>query len=430
MSRAPELTTINCTSCGAGLDVLGGGRVAAHICGYCGAELDAQHDYQVLARFDGLERPDSPFRIGMTGTLFGVQYTVIGTLEHRERWGAQVWTWIDHQLFSPTHGYAWITVEEGHLVFTRRYRRPVWMSVARVETSEHRPSVSSRGQRYNYYETSTSEITFAEGEFTWAPRIGDRTTTVSALGTDAMLGFSETGTEREVYRSTYLPRAEAEAGFGIDTGLRPQGIHPLQSYKAGRHDRFLRNTCLALALVTALIGLIIGGRDGTTFLPEQRFAANALPQTVTFDVTDATGLTDIRLQGDVRNSWAYLTVELEDPEGEPLFEAGRTVEYYFGRDSDGNWSEGRRWSTLRFHPETTGTYTMNLGLEEQGHWPNTSAGGAALSQVTVSVAGGRSSGFWLYLLAGIFALGGGSFLARRFWHHTRRWRGSDWTDED
>ena len=29
MSRAPELTTINCTSCGAGLDVLGGGRVVA-----------------------------------------------------------------------------------------------------------------------------------------------------------------------------------------------------------------------------------------------------------------------------------------------------------------------------------------------------------------------------------------------------------------
>ncbi len=43
MSEA-DVHKLNCTECGAGLDVLGGGRVKSHICSYCGAELDAQDD--------------------------------------------------------------------------------------------------------------------------------------------------------------------------------------------------------------------------------------------------------------------------------------------------------------------------------------------------------------------------------------------------
>ena len=101
MTRAPGLTSINCTQCGAGLDVLGGGRVVTHVCPYCGSELDAQHDYAVLRRFADMPRPESPFRLGMTGQVWGVDWTVIGTLGMRETWAGKTWEWAEHQLFSP-----------------------------------------------------------------------------------------------------------------------------------------------------------------------------------------------------------------------------------------------------------------------------------------------------------------------------------------
>ena len=41
MSLGPHLKSIDCTACGAGLDILGGGRVTVHICPYCGTALDA-----------------------------------------------------------------------------------------------------------------------------------------------------------------------------------------------------------------------------------------------------------------------------------------------------------------------------------------------------------------------------------------------------
>ncbi|WP_170351209.1 hypothetical protein [Ruegeria atlantica] len=50
MTRSPELTSINCTSCGAGMDVFGGGRVMVQICEFCGSELDAQNSYKVLRK--------------------------------------------------------------------------------------------------------------------------------------------------------------------------------------------------------------------------------------------------------------------------------------------------------------------------------------------------------------------------------------------
>ena len=429
MSRDASLSTINCTSCGAGLDVLGGGRVIAHICGYCGAELDAQDNYKVLAKFDGLKRPESPFSIGMSGKIKGVDYVIIGTLGHRETWSGQSWEWVDHQIFSPTHGYAWLTFEDGHLIFTRRCRRPVWLSETVVERSEHRPSVSLDGKTYRYYDTSTSKITFAEGEFTWAPRIGDTSTTVTALADDAMLNFSQRSDEREVYRSSYLTVAEVEAGFGIALQIKPAGIHPLQVFTAGQEFKFIRNASLVAALVCLVLAGVMESRGGITFLPTQNFNARNLPQTVGFDVTE-TGLTRIRLSGDAFNSWAYLGIELEDPEGEPLFEAGRTVEYYTGRDSEGVWSEGSNHGTLRFRAEVPGTYQLTVSVEESGLWNQGNASSPALGRVSVGVQGGLSSGFWLMVLGVGFGLAAAVQYGRRFMHRSRRWRGSDWTDED
>lgn len=427
MTLDAALKTINCTSCGAGLDVLGGGRVIAHICSYCGAELDVQDNYKVLAKFDGLKRPESPFQIGMIGQIHGAEYTVIGTLELTENWGGSVWKWVDHQLYSATHGYAWLTIEKGHLIFTRRYRDAIWISEAQVERAENRPSIRSGGKFFNYYETTTSKITFAEGEFTWAPRIGDRSTTVSALGDTAMLSFSQTGDEREIYRSTYLDRAEVEAGFGVATNLTPEGTHALQIFKAGENFSFTRNAALACAVGCLMLAGYMEMRPGTELAPRQSFFAQNLPQTISFDVTDATGLTQINLTGDTHNGWSYLGIELEDPEGEPLFEAGRTLEYYTGRDSEGTWSEGNNRASLLFHPETTGTYRLTLSVEEAGLWSNI---GSAASQITVAIRGGLSSGFWLMLLAIGFGLTAGAQYARRAFHRMKRWGGSDWTDED
>lgn len=432
MSLNPELKTINCTACGAGLDVLGGGRVTTHVCAYCGTQLDALNNYRSLQKFDQLNRPDSPFAIGMTGVLWGVEYTVIGTLQLEERWGPRRWTWIDHQLYSPTHGYAWLTLEDGHVTFSRRYRKPViWLSEAQVERAEHRPTRHAEGQRFQYYETSTSSVIFAEGEFTWSPTKGEKTTTVSAMSDSAMLSFSETGQEREICYTDYLSPSEVRNCFSLDAPLKPRGVHALQEFKGGRHAAFLMRAGLSAMVISIFLALFMSIQTGTEIMAGQRLSMHQLPATIPFDVTHPGRLMRIDFRANAHNSWGYLAVELEDPEGELLFESGRTVEYYSGRDKDGSWSEGSNQASLAFFPPVAGTYQLSVDLEESGDWSGSgSSASRKISELDLRLHEGVSSGFWLGVLALGFGVIGGLPLARRYLHHKKRWHGSDWVDED
>ena len=387
-----------------------------------------------MMKFNLLNRPETPLKIGAEGQIFGVDYRVIGLLEHEEIWRGRSWKWVDHQVFSATHGYAWVTLEEGHLTFSRRYRKPVrWLSESEVNRAEVRPGVRSEGERFNYYDTSTSSVIYAEGEFTWVPKKGAKTTTVTAMSDEAMLGFSTTDREREIYRTVYLEPAQV-TGFDLPSGFKPSGTHALRQMKAGVHSGFMMVTGLACMALCLFLAMAMGLQSGTLAGKPYQFNAFQLPARITFDVPEAGRLMRIDLRGNGRNNWSYLAVELEDPDGEVLFESGRTVEYYTGRDKDGSWSEGSNRASLAFFPLRPGTYSVSLDLEESGFWaPNVNRSASPqqpLTQLWLEVRTGVSSGFWLVVLGLGFGVIGGLPLLRRYLHKKARWRDSDWIDED
>ncbi len=431
MSRAPTLGAIDCTACGAGLDILGGGRVTTHICPYCGTELDALDGYKALRKFSNVERPDTPFALGSHGTLHDVQWTVVGILAHRETWAGKSWEWVDHQLYSATHGYAWLTLEDGHLTFARRVRgvrSNLWIGTRWVETAETPPKVSMNGESFKYLQTSTSSVIFAEGEFTWSPSNGEQTTSVSAISDGAMLDFAQTGQEREIHRITYLDGPETLAAFGLDPeALSPRGVHAVQPYKGWSETRFLTRASLTFAAVALVLAVLLSFWPGRTVLDPVTVGFSQLPRDVSIEITDPKRrLAGIYLSSNVSNSWAYVDLELYDPNDELLFEAGRTMEYYFGTDADGSWTEGNRSASLYFLPTVPGTYTLTLSAVEQGTW---GSGGRDASRVEVSARTGMASGWYLYLLAIGFALFAALFGAGRFIHNRRRWAHSDWSDD-
>lgn len=431
MTRSNEIKTINCTSCGAGLDIFGGGRVEVHACGYCGSVLDAQDNYQVIKKYAHLTRPASPFFIGMSGIVQGVEFTVIGTLGYEESWGRKFWAWTEHQLFSPTHGYAYLTVERGHLTFTRKYRkstRPNWVSSRTVEAAENRPVAFSSDDRYQYYDTSTSKLTFVEGEFNWRPEIDRTATSVNMMSNDAMLSFSETATEREVHRTVYLPFQETCARFGLKDAQPPTDTHRLMPYKRGLNEVFLRSASLNFAAITLVLLVILLLQSKGTEIAREQFSARNLPAEFTFEIDRPGRLARIDLSADVNNSWAYFDLSLNDANDAPVFEAGRTVEVYSGRDSDGPWTEGSNQTSIIFMPETAGTYTLEVGSSESDG--RGSPNGLAFGRVTVRISEGIATLRWMLGLTLVFAGIAAYQIARPLLHSRRRWWGSDWTNED
>ncbi len=425
MTRNSTITSINCTACGAGLNVLGGGRVQTHICSYCGSHLDAQDAYKVLEKFDSLDRPDSPFHIGMTGQVRGVDYTVIGTLGFEEYYRGRTWRWIDHQLYSPTHGYAFMTVEKGHFIFSRAYRKPTtpsWLSPTEVELRETPPVVMGGADRFRYYDTSTAQITFAEGEFNWQPKLGDTSTTVNLMSSDAVLGFSKTTTQEEIIRSIYPDQVEIAESFGLEWAPAIHGVHRLQPYRAGLHTGFVRMTALVAMLASLVMFLAALAMGSGTVISEQNVQRNVLPTAINFEITNPNHIATLRLDGDFNNSWAYLDIAITGPDDGLIFETGREISYYSGRDSDGNWSEGRRNTRLRFRPTMAGTHTLELAAEE-------TSTSDAFSRLGVQITQGAFVARWFLYAAILFGILWAIPTFKWAWHQRARWRGTDWTEE-
>lgn len=420
-----ETRAINCTNCGAGLPVLGGGRVSTQVCGYCGAALDANDAYRVLQVWDGMERPRSPFRLGMTGAIDGVEFTIIGTLGMREVWGRQIWDWVDHQLFSPTHGYAWLTVEDGHCVLTRKLRdgpMDAFLTSAEVDRADHPPRVVWQGQSYRYYATTNWETIYVEGEFNWRPERGRKGMTVTVMTEDpanGMLGFVEPkdGGEREIERSHLWP--DAQTAFGVEKPVRPHGQHPLGDITS-TFGPFLALWFAGLAVVATVLIFAVLAQEPD----EQRLysgpSAN-LPAALTFDVTDTTRPARVLLTQAIDNAWAGYNVAMTAPDGTRLAETYREISYYSGGSGEDAWSEGGRRQTLNFIPPMPGTYTLSVTQDEMA---------LNAAPMLVTFREGRLNAFWTVLAAGGFAAAAIGSLLLGLRRKTARWKGSDWTSGD
>lgn len=422
MTRAAGLSSINCTQCGAGLSVLGGGRVLSHVCGYCGAVLDAQDDYRILTSIGKRDHPASPVRIGMTLTVQGVAFTVIGTLGMVETYMNRTWEWVEHQLFSPTHGYAWLTWEDGHFTFTRKirdYDMRDWLTPATVESADKPPRRAYRGQRFRYYETSTARIDFMEGEFNWVPRLGSETVTISLLGRDAMLGLRQGPHEREVELTRLLDRTRVLADLGLDPAEHPaRGFHPLTPYRPLHEEGFLRGVTGISAAAALALGLVFWVMAGHEVLRSPRLAVADLPQSFDFEVSNTEQLARVEFASDVDNSWAVFSAEITGPAGAPVVAGARTTEFYHGVEDGERWTEGSRRAAFFFRPEAAGRHRLTLAMEEAER----------VGSVTVRVEQGKPVATWLFAAAGAFGLVWALLTGRRAAHFARRFAGSDWSE--
>lgn len=426
MSVKADMKSVNCTSCGAGLSVLGGGRVVSQVCGYCGAVLDTQDNYKVVDSIGKREHPDSPISIGMTMMFQDVEFTVIGTLGVVEKYRGQVWKWVEHQIFSPTHGYMWLNVEEGSLTFTRKVRdfnMGHWLSSATVERSEMPPTRSYRGQNFRYYDTSVTQIDFMEGEFNWIPKLGEKKEVVSLLGPDAMLSLVKSSSEREVEVTKLLPRAQTAKDMGFDVAaLGAIGArHPLEPYTPMAEEGLLRKVLAAVAVIAGVLGLAFWFSGGHEVFASPYVAVTQLPQTFEFQIDNTAQLALVEFETTFNNQWASLGTEIRGPDGAVVVAGVRTVSYYSGRSGGESWSEGNRRNSLRFRPTEAGTYTASLAQTE--------ASNPANGTVSLQVNQGKPTGFWVFGLAIIAALGWLCVAGRSAMHTKRRFSGSDWTDD-
>ena len=416
----PAVRSIECTQCGGALPLHGGHRVESVTCLWCGSVLDGQAGYAVLKAHavDKGRRSYLPLQLGERGRLKGVDFTVIGFTT----WRADGDSWIDFVLFSATHGYAWLSVGDGHWELTRRLR-----DVPSAQTDWRRLTLRAPirlgRRRFRFYETYAATVTDFGGELTAQLDKGQRVIVSDAIDPPNTLTRTVEGDEVVYELAEYLTPEQVREAFRLPSTRqlpRPSGVHPSQPFNISPLGRAMQNNGLifsGLAIALLLWSLISG--SGQVLLREV-LPGQALVQpdgvlTAPFTVTRPNRLLKLTFDSPISNGWMWLDFDIVRAEtGEELLSLGKEISFYEGYEGGERWSEGSRRATALFKVPSSGSYRLQVSNSERGD-------NVRSPDVTVVVRQGVLLARWFIILLIATALAALYNLIRRGIFEGRRW---------
>ena len=411
---------ITCPNCAGALEALGGSRqVVSLTCKYCGSVLDIENEYKVLSQFKKVPLPDSPFRIGMKGIIKEIEFTIIGMIAFSCIKGRSVGedTWIDFMLYSPTHGYAWLSFEDGNTIFSRSTRK---LPSSNLIGMTPKNKFQFDAQTYQFYEYYVAYVTYVQGELTYIAKKNDMVSIFEAINPPFGLTLERSKGEMEYSISEYLDEKEVYKSFGIKTGVFERfytDFHPLKPFKAPISKAFSYASGI-FAIIFLLLILILSIFYGGDLVKKSAFA-NRNAQIV-FHVDKPEHLIEIQMNANVDNSWVYYDISVIDEQKEEVYSMGEEISYYHGYDGGESWSEGSDSATAYFKVQKPGDYFLLFNAPENPR--------AVYTRIEVKENVVRPLYFVILLI--IFVLFSSWYLVKLASYHTMLWKHTQEEDDD
>jgi hypothetical protein len=207
---------VGCNGCGAKLDVHAGLRTRTFVCDYCGAvnegkEVLAVQEVQTLRE---RYRPSSPLKLGLTATLLGHEYQIIGRIRAEE----ESWHWDEWFLWS-TNGFPlWLQEGEDGFVIWRVFYPTVpvnpWLAQGWVKLDD-------AGTKAKIRERGIGTIAFLEGELTWSARPGERFNYLDCARGETRYSVEYTENEIQYLRGETRSQRQIWDAFGLRGDASP-----------------------------------------------------------------------------------------------------------------------------------------------------------------------------------------------------------------
>ena len=357
---------LNCPNCGAALTLRGFSHTLSIICPQCLSVLDAKHPtLQILQKVQGVERRVVlKIPLGKRGKWRGIEYEIVGFQQRTITVDGMHYSWAEYLLFNPYHGFRYLTEYNNHWNDVRTLRsRPF------VDNSA-RPVTWLRGVHYKHFQTANAVTTFVLGEFPWRARLGDNAKVADFIAPPLMLSAEITPSETVWSTGEYTRGEEVWKAFQLPgRAPSPIGIFSNQPNprRPGLQNMWLLFGILFFVAVTAYLGTSMFARNEEVFRQRYLFAPNrpgeASYVTRPFELKGGPSNVEVEVRTDLSNNWAYFGMALINDETGDAYDFGREVSYYFGRDSDGSWTEGSSGDTAYLPSIPAGRYYLRVEPE-------------------------------------------------------------------
>ncbi len=362
---SPTVKSLSCPNCGGAIEIRALEHTQSVVCVQCLSILDAKDpNLRVLQDFSKRERVQPRIPLGTRGKLHGDVYEVIGFQDRTIYVENDAFTWSEYLLFNPFKGFRYITEYQGHWNDVKTVR-----SVPEMTHSGSKPAARLLGETYTHFQTATAETTFVMGEFPWQVRVGDRVEASDFIAPPRILSREKSGAETTWSLGEYTTGARIWEIFQLPGSPPPPiGIFanqpsPYKGRIAGMWQTFLALACVALLMAVGLFWLT---RREEVFRRSYSLSSMASATPFTTDVFELKGRAsnvELEVRTDLSNNWAFFHFALINEATGEARDFGREVSYYFGRDSDGSWSEGRPGDRVLIPTVPAGRYYLLVDPE-------------------------------------------------------------------
>lgn len=361
---------LNCPSCGASLSLATAGWSATVACGTCGAVLDAQDpNLRVLQQQQEriLVQPRIP--LGTRGMWKGVPWEVVGFQQATITVDEVPYSWREYVCFNPFHGFFYLTEYEGHWNVVEKLRR-------RPDDKQADASkLKFNGLDFKHFQSANAVTTFALGEFPWEVIVGDEVRSHDFVSPPYLLSAEVTENETTWSLGTYTDAKVIGKAFSLPSNFgSPVGVFANQPNPHVKSARAIRRTFgyTLLALLVMLVANVVMAKGDVVFEQQLQFDRSqgdtSALVTEPFDIKGRTSSVAFTIQTDLDNDWAFFNLALIEETTGQAIDVGRQVSYYYGRDSDGSWSEGSRNDNFKLGAVPAGRYFLRVAPE--GGEPN------------------------------------------------------------
>ncbi len=348
--------TFKCPSCSGIVTVKAVGISVTATCSYCSSVIDVTNaNFQVIKKANENIRK-TLLEIGARGSLFGVQWEVIGYCEKNDG----DYRWDEYLLYNPYHGFRFLVQNQGHWNFIKVLKTdiPVIGIMHEVRYLDH---------SYRLFVKGHASIAYVKGEFYWRVKKSDSVKYVDYIAPPFMLSVEENDEEITVSSGQYLEPGVVASAFGIKNVPDKVGVACNQPAPA-QGDLLYMWIVAAIFLVlawTVHTGSWITSAKAdvvsTTFQVDPAEQDDTIT-TPSFFIEKKSNVL-IKSGASLDNDWLELRLSLVNELSNKEYSLVQAMEYYHGHDSDGYWSEGSPNSKTYMSSVPPGTYRLLIDVD-------------------------------------------------------------------
>ncbi len=402
----------NCPACGSNILIKSLGHAITAICNSCSSVIDVKNEnYQIIEKANKKIIPTT-IEIGARGVLFGVNWEAIGFVRKND---GDAYDWDEYLLYNPYHGFRFLIQSLGHWSFAKVLQRD-------ISGLNKGSNIDFDGENYQPFLTGIAVVEYVKGEFYWRIKKGDSAQVFDYIAPPFMLSCEVLKDEINVSQCQYISAKEVQEAFKLES--IPYPISVACNQPSPHEQKFKVSTRVALIafafllLLQILINCSLDNAEVKNigfYLDPSRIAKNTTIKIADIDLPKD-GNVKITSNVSVDNSWVELNFSLVNSQTHETFDVSQAIEYYHGRDSDGDWSEGGRTKSSITNLIPKGKYHLLFDYE---------LGGSRILQLysTIKRDVPYWGNFWIALVL-IFAYPIILFLKTKSFE-TKRWENSN-----